>query len=222
MPILGADDPRERRLPEHRAPRSSASRRRRNGIGDRIAAGERRSALAARVRRPRGHQRLPRPTWPREAPPEHAAHRCGPRALVADGGGRLFRPRVRRRLAVLEARAKLLSLVALALLVGRREPALVVAVDRPTTRAHTLARKPRAPQEPHEPTLARDRRLPRARSIGPGHVQRPGRHDRDARLRRPPLAPAALPPSPRPTCAGAAHPGRDPRRCAEGAPPAQE
>src|SRR5712691_7938145 len=81
----------------------------------------------ARAGRARRHQRVPQRAPSRPLAPVVGAHDGRARAFAADGVGRLFRARVGRRLRILEADPTLLYLESVPLLVGRREPPLVVA-----------------------------------------------------------------------------------------------
>src|SRR4051812_21878404 len=135
-----------------------------------------RSALAPRIGRARRHQHLPPRARPRSASPECKAQRGRSRTYAADGAGRLLRARVRGRRGLLEADSGFLRLRPLGLLVGRREPAVVVAGRDAAARAPDVAEEPRAPRQPDEPALARDRRRGRPRGRCARRLQGSRRH----------------------------------------------
>src|SRR4029079_10200151 len=116
----------------------------------------RRSALGgARLEAPRPGERRPRPSRARGAAPLAAARpRRGP-ALDADGAARLLLARLRARRHVLLAPAQLLSRSRAPPVVGRREPALGVAVDGRAGRRRPVDGQPRSPREPTLRALAR-------------------------------------------------------------------
>src|SRR5207248_11099278 len=110
----------------------------------RVASVAGRVALAVGAQGTRGYQRLSRAAPPGQASTQRPADGRRACAHPADGERRLLRALVGGRLLLLAAYPALLHIGAVALLVGRREPALVVPRHRRRRRPQALAEQPRA------------------------------------------------------------------------------
>jgi len=183
---------RRRRFPRHGESFGSpgcAHARRLRPLGRRIAcrrlvARADHVSLVARAGRPRRHQRAAEAARPRALAPFGQPLGCGTAAFLGDGRARVLQPQLRQRLLLRPPDRALLPDRPQQLLVGGREPALVVAGRRCGRCARHVVEQPRAPQEHAHGALARDRPLGGACSRRAGNVRRSRGHDRDHRLRR--------------------------------------
>src|SRR5439155_5778977 len=118
-----------------------------------------RPGLNERDDRPRAECPLERQSsatsaWSRHAATLREARSSRALALDRDGAARLLQPRLRQRNVVRQADRPVLLVEWQALLVGRREPALVVSRRQRLECAGHVVEQPRAQEDPPDRTLA--------------------------------------------------------------------